>query len=258
MAYTVFKYLNHKALGILMINDQMIKDKIYTSLLHWIVNIITGIIVIYKSNPLNHNLAVFIALMNAFVVIASVWQMSILLVIRYMSVFYQNFKNVMNNADNCLIVRITRSFVGFTALITVISMNVEDTIGYHLLTGNESNDDLSRFKPLTFAFFICLIILILTQYKIEKFKKSVDSQAQFDQMKISTNRIEIGVLCISILIVLFMSLWKTYSINKLLKKILIVQFINANVIPIIFIVRNESMYSYFKRNSIMKLLCFKM
>ena len=175
-----------------------------------------------------------------------------------MSVFYQNFKNVMNNADDCLIVRITRSFVGFTALITVISMNVEDTIGYHLLTGNESNDDLSLFKPLTFAFLICLIILILTQYKIEKFKKSVDSQAQFDQMKISTNRIEIGVLCISILIVLFMSLWKTYSINKLLKKILIVQFINANVIPIIFIVRNESMYSYFKRNSIMKLLCFKM
>ena len=258
MAYTVLKYLNHKALGILTIKDQMIKDKIYTSLVHWIVNIITGIIVIYKSNPLNHNLALFIILMNAFVVIASVWQMSILLVIRYMSVFYQNFKNVMNNADDCLIVRITRSFVGFTALITVISMNVEDTIGYHLLTGNESNDDLSHFKPLTFAFFICLIILILTQYKIEKFKKSVDSQAQFDQMKISKNRIEIGVLCISILIVLFMSLWKTYSINKLLKKILIVQFINANVIPIIFIVRNENMYSYFKRNSIMKFLCFKM
>ena len=86
----------------------------------------------------------------------------------------------------------------------------------------------------------------------------MDSQAPFEQMKISTHRIEIGVLTISILIALFMSLWKTDSINKLLKKILIVQFINANVIPIIFIVRNESMYSYFKRNSIMKLLCFKM
>ena len=194
--------------------------------------------------------------MNAFVLIASVWQMSILLVIRYMSVFYRNFKNVMNNADDCLIVRITRSFVGFTALISVISMDVEDTIGYHLLTGNESNDDLSLFKPLTFAFLICLIILILTQYKIEKFKKSVDSQAQFDQMETSTNRIEIGVLCISILIVLFMALWKTDSVNEilLLKKILIVQFINTNVIPIIFIVRNENMCSYFKCN-IMKLLC---
>ena len=258
MAYMVLKYLNRKALGMQTINDQMIKDKIYTSLLHWIVNIITGIIVIYKSNKLNHNLAVFIILMNAFVVIASVWQMSILLVIRYMSVFYQNFKNVLNNADNCLIIRIARSFVGFTALISVISMDVEDTIGYHLLTGNESNDDLSPFKPLTFAFFICLIILFLTQYKIEKFKKSMDSKAPFEQMKISTNRIEIGVLCISILIVLFMSLWKTDSINKLLKKILIVQFINANVIPIIFIFRNENMYSYFKRNSMMKLLCFKM
>ena len=256
MAYMVLKYLNHKALGMQTINDQMIKDKIYTTLLYWIVNIITEIIVNYKSNPLNYNLALFIMLMNAFAIIASVWQMSILLVIRYMSVFYQK---LMNNVDECLIIRITRSFVGFTALISAIGIDFENLHGYEILTGEESKDDnLFPVKPIMFSLFICLLILILTQYQIEKFKKSVDSQAQFDQMKISTNRIEIGLLCISILIVLFMSLWKTYSINKLLKKILIVQFINANVIPIIFIVRNENMYSYFKRNSIMKLLCFKM
>ena len=123
------------------------------------------------------------------------------------------------------------------------------------MTGKDSNDDnLFPGKPVIFAAFICLIILILTQYQIEKFKKSVDSQAQFDQMETSTNRIEICVLCISILIVLFTALLKTDSFDKILKKMLIVQFINTNVIPIIFIVRNENMCSYFKCN-IMKLLC---
>ena len=252
MAYMVLKYLNHKALGMQTINDQMIKDKIYTSSLYWFINIISEIIFNYKANPLNHNLALFIALMNAFVVIASVWQMSVLLVIRYMSVFYQN---VMNNVDDCLIIKITRSFVGLTALISVIAMDFENIHGFQLLTGKESKDDsLFPVKPIIFSVLICLIILILTQYQIEKFKKSVDCQAQFDQMETSTNRIEIGVLCISILIVLFIALWKTDSVNEILKKMLIVQFINTNVIPIVFIVRNENMYSYFKCN-IMKLLC---
>ena len=251
MAYMVLKYLNHKALGMQTINDQMIKDKIYTSSLFWVINIITEIFVNYKA-PLNHNLALFIALMNAFVVIASVWQMSVLLVIRYMSVFYQN---VMNNVDDCLIIRITRSFVGLTALISAIAMDFENIHGFQILTGEESKDDnLFPVKPMILALVICLIILIFTQYQIEKFKKCVDSQAQFDQMETSTNRIEISVLCISILIVLFTALLKTDSFSEILKKMLIVQFINTNVIPIIFIVRNENMYSYFKCN-LMKLLC---
>ena len=132
MAYMVLKYLNHKALGMQTINDQMIKDKIYTSLLYWIVNIITEIIVNYKSNPLNYNLALFIMLMNAFAIIASVWQMSIFLVIRYMSVFYQK---LINNVDDCLIIRITRSFVRLTALISAIGIDFENLHGYEILTG---------------------------------------------------------------------------------------------------------------------------
>ena len=97
------------------------------------------------------------------------------------------------------------------------------------------------------------------------------SQAQFGQLEAlkgdqefdckynikNTNRIEIGVLSISVLFILFTSLWRVDSIVKLHKKILIVQFINTNVIPIIFIVRNENMYSHFKCK-IMKVLCCKM
>ena len=185
-----------------------------------------------------------------------------------MSVFYQN---VMNNVDDCLVTRITRSFVGCTAMISAIMTDFENIHGYQFLTGKESNVEAVSVKPMIFAVSICLIILILTQYQIEKYKKSVDSQVQFGQLEASkgnqefdckynitsTNRIEIGVLCISVLVVLFMSLWTTDSTDKLLKRIVIVQFINTNVIPIIFIVRNENMYSYFKCK-IMKLLCYKM
>ena len=186
MAYMVLKYLNHKALGMQTINDQMIKDKIYISLLYWTINIITEFITEYKIKPLNDNEALFITLLKAIVEMASVWQMSIILMMRYMSVFYQN---VMSNVDDCLVVRITMSFVGFTAMMSAIMINFENIYVYRLLTGKESNDDnLTPAKPVVFAIFICLIILILTQYQIEKFKKTVDSQAQFDQLERSIRR----------------------------------------------------------------------
>ena len=74
MAYMVLKYLNHKALGMQTINDQMIKDNIYMSLLFWICIIIIEFIAEYKSNPLNHNEALFITLLKFIVGMAAVWQ----------------------------------------------------------------------------------------------------------------------------------------------------------------------------------------
>ena len=275
MAYMVLKYLNHKALGMQTINDQMIKDLIYISLLFWIDTIITEFIAEYKSNLLNHDVALFIIVLNVMVGIAAVWQMSMILIMRYMSVFYHV---VMNNVDDRLVTRVTRSFVGFTAIMSAMMINFENTFVYQFLTGGkESNDfNLLPVKPMILAVAICLIILILTQYKIEMFKKSVESQAaQFDQLEActskegnqdefyckynikNTHRIEITVLSITFLELVFMSLWETDSTDKLLLKILIVQFINTNVIPILFIVRNENMYTIFKYN-IRKLLCCKM
>ena len=62
MAYTVLKYLNHKALGMQTINDQMIKDKIYISVLSWIDLLITEVIGEYKSQLLNHSESLLITL----------------------------------------------------------------------------------------------------------------------------------------------------------------------------------------------------
>ena len=55
---------------------------------------------------------------------------------------------------------------------------------YYLLTGkNHENKRFMNSTPTLIASMICLIILILTEYRIEKFKKSVDSQQQFDEMQ---------------------------------------------------------------------------
>ena len=264
MAYMVLKYLNHKALGMQTINDRMIKDLIYLSLLFWFDTTITEFIEEYKVNPLNHKVVLLILFLNAMTVSAGIWQMSVILMMRYMSVFYQN---LLNNVDDCVVVRVTRSFVIITSIMSAIMIDFENTYGYQLLTEKDSDYDNLAAIPILFAIFICMIILILTQYKIENFKKIVDSQTLFDQLEasnhnqefsctkykiINTNRIEVGVLSITVLFVLFMPLWKSDSKVKLLGKTLIVQFISTIAIPIIFIVRNENMYSYF-RCKIMKL-----
>ena len=126
MAYMVLKYLNHKALGMQTINDRMIKDLIYLSLLFWFDTTITEFIEEYKVNPLNHKVVLLILFLNAMTVSAGIWQMSVILMMRYMSVFYQN---LLNNVDDCVVVRVTRSFVIITSIMSAIMIDFENTYG---------------------------------------------------------------------------------------------------------------------------------
>ena len=63
------------------------------------------------------------------------------------------------------------------------------------------------------------------------------------------NRIEICLACISLFVILF---WlfcgglETVKIVKMLRIIVIIQINNVNVMPIIFIVKSENVYSFFK------------
>ena len=137
------------------------------------------------------------------------------------------------------------------------------------MTDKDSKDDnLFPAKPMFFAIFICLIFLITTQYKIEKFKENVDSKSQFHQLEsgegnqeivykyeMNTNRIEICIICISLIIVVFMLFLRAESLKFLRILLVIVQIINTNVIPIVLIVRSENILCFFKCEcQIMKLL----
>ena len=101
-AYLVLKYLNQKALGMQTIFDQMIKDQIILSIINSIVRFLM-IFVIEYMNPINKTIALLINILNFMLLSAKIWQFSIILLIRHLSVFYQN---LMNSVDEYLVKRI--------------------------------------------------------------------------------------------------------------------------------------------------------
>ena len=101
-AYLVWKYLNQKALGMQTIFDQMIKDQIILSIINSIVRFLM-IFVIEYMNPINKTIALLINILNFMLLSAKIWQFSIILLIRHLSVFYQN---LMNSVDEYLVKRI--------------------------------------------------------------------------------------------------------------------------------------------------------
>ena len=101
-AYLVWKYLNQKALGMQTIFDQMIKDQIFLSIINSIVRFLM-IFVIEYMNPINKTIALLINILNFMLLSAKIWQFSIILLIRHLSVFYQN---LMNSVDEYLVKRI--------------------------------------------------------------------------------------------------------------------------------------------------------
>ena len=62
--------------------------------------------------------------------------------------------------------------------------DLENTLYYQLLTqGYEKNTNLITAKPIFLVLVIGLIILMITQYRIEVLKKSVKSKCTFNPMR---------------------------------------------------------------------------
>ena len=102
LAHLILKYLNQKPLGMQTIFDQMIKDQIYLSITNSAVRIVM-IIVIEYMNPINRIIALLINLLNFMLLSGKIWQFSIILLIRHLSVFYQT---ILNSVDEYLVKRI--------------------------------------------------------------------------------------------------------------------------------------------------------
>ena len=125
-------------------------------------------------------------------------------------------------------------------------------------------------KVLFISSIVSVIILIVTQYKIEMFKKSVDEKNKFYQLdedennqgsnstnyKKNTVRI---VLCLSSLglFSIILIIGKS-SIPEYIHWLIILttlSFINIIVIPVIFIVRKETLYHFSQRQIIKIFQC---
>ena len=102
IAYLILKYLNQKPFGMQTIFDQMIKDQIFLSIINSVVRFLM-IFVIEYMNPINKTIALLINILNFMLLSAKIWQFSIILLIRHLSVFYQN---LMNSVDEYLVKRI--------------------------------------------------------------------------------------------------------------------------------------------------------
>ena len=257
LAHLILKYLNQKPLGMQTIFDQMIKDQIYLTISLWAVHTII-LTSIECTIPINHNFALGLSLLNFMLLLAKIWQFSMILVIRYFSVFYQN---IMNSLDECFVKRLVRSFVGIVSIISALISDLENTVAYLQIT----KKSVCHACPMMLFIspIVCVIILIVTQYKIELFKRSVDVQAKFDQVDEEMNNQESTrtnynkntvriVLSLSsvglfVLILKISSYYLTLSTPDYIHFLITssaLNFIYNIAIPVIYIVRNDNLYHF--------------
>ena len=144
---------------------------------------------------------------------------------------------------------------------------------YFLLIGKtKTSENLIHSKPILAIVLVCSIISIFTHYKIEKFKKHVDSQRKFDQLEggeaerqegdivdcefgTNTGKILIALGCvINLIVIIYMfNVTKEIEIRRH-EALLLIHFFNLNVLPMILVVRNENIFNFFKNEIKMKCL----
>ena len=210
VAYLVVTYLNKKALGMQTLVDQMIKDTIYVAVFFEIILSVVRLIVQF-TRPISQSMAVLVTLVTQFAWLTGLWQLNMIFLMRYLYVFHYANLNIV---DEKLMKRITRCSVGILSTISILMVmgNVENSYAYQYFT---DGDIPVKNPPVTImTAFISVVIIIITQFKIEMFKKSVDAK-QFDQLeseedqvgncqylKLETYRIEVLILVLGILFML--------------------------------------------------------
>ena len=264
IAFMVLKYLDKKPLGMQTIFDEIIKDFIYLNMLDWLTFIVAVAASYFP--PLNHYTINTILICRITMSSAVFYQLSILMLIRYLYVFYPTQMNNAHFAKN-----LARLFVAYIAFTTAIFIDKKNTPYYFIASGNNVEPEPLPKPPIIRLIMlgVNLMILIFTQYKIEKFNQSVDSQLQHveeageeyqnfaDTYSKNTYRILLLILCIlftSVVIYFLLTPW-VHWFDIIFRSIAIEHLILHNIIPIIFIVRNELLFCFMKIQILKILKC---
>ena len=158
--------------------DKVVKDAITCILFHQILGVfIIGLIVEF-ARPLKDDVAFIITTLFRFSTVSRFWTIFSVIMVRYVLVFYPTYLDIF---DEIITRRIIRCLVCIFSAIIVMADSTNNE-KYYLLKGFDSLDIEKSPKFLTMLFIFLVIVLIITQYQIEKFKKSVDSQC-FDNLK---------------------------------------------------------------------------
>ena len=177
MAYLPLKYLNHKALGMQTIYDQMMKDLLYLMIFKSIFTFPIMALVVEFLIPVNHYVAIVINMVSSFSMLIVIWQYTVLIGVRFLSTFHPTYLN-----NESLIKTITRCSISFITLISIMSSDIEDSRLIKFLSSeNLQATRYASIKPYIVTVSVCIIAQVIVQYKIEMFKKTVDSQS-FDEL----------------------------------------------------------------------------
>ena len=259
-SYLIWKYINKKALGMQTILDQMVKDII---IIHGI-SFIFGEIALIKifEKPYNHYVALTILMGRYYFGLGIFWQIFVIVVVRYLSVFYHS---MLNSVDEINVIMTTRLFVGFMCLIsTLLDCYVngyERQYIYISLTNMDIDPELiSAFKCMQFAVVVDIIVLVMVQIRIEIFKKPTNIPVVTEDeenpnclettFEYSNNTIRtlLFIMCVILFCLLAFLLLVLPKINNLnlsrLRFTVFTQILLTNLIPLIFIKRNPNMYKY--------------
>ena len=208
--------------------------------------------------PINHHLAIVITALNQFLTLIILWQYSVLIGVRFFSVFHPTYLSNEN-----LIKKITRCSISVITLLSILSSDFENSVIYNVLSGkNPQAPNIS--KPVIVSSAICIIAQVIVQYKLEKFKKTVDS-GSFDELfgavenqrsceygtRFYTHRVEFGIMACPFLIILVLKVFGPEDINhSYIRRLILVVFLQIIFLiafPGVIIYKNDNMCSFISK-----------
>ena len=153
--------------------DKVVKDTILSVLLDQIIKVLVMSLIVEFARPLGDDMAFIIMNLLHFFSVLKFWYVFSVILVRYMLVFYHTYLNVF---DEKVTRRIIRCFVCIFSAIIILADSKNSK--YYLLIGDEYLDIKTSPKFISILMIIIIpMVLIITQYRIEKFKKDVDSQS---------------------------------------------------------------------------------
>ena len=149
--------------------------------------------------------------------------------------------------------------------------DLENTLYYqHLTQGYEKNTNFITAKPLFLILIFGLIILMITQYRIEVLKKSVKAKCTFNPLKMEnlkeenqgatcihanfdTHRAEIITVSFFVLTILIWLIIRPKDLSMKIMMGLFMRYVMLLTFFSLFILRNQKLYSFFKQQIFFKI-----
>ena len=254
----IWYYISKKALGMQTMYDIMIKDMIMVSLASFIVATLVNLDI----GPINPSLATFLADLQYCSGMVFLVQLLLMVGTRYVIIFHGHLLEELNEKVVVCFGRVS------VALVSVVSTTYEiytNNLGYgpvyeFLATGHTTQANTPPLMlPLTVMTLLDSILMIYVHIRAEcvlqKIKRQVNPNNPTEShdhtegdYSIGTIRVVVGL---GVLIVTALGLWLGVSHQARdltlarLRMHVAFSWVTLNVIPMIFIVRNEKLTDYY-------------